>query len=297
MGIPRIVSQLGTDEYVLSGNPACQGCGTLLSLRHVLKALGKDTILVVPASCTSIISGVGTKSTFDIPLLHMAFAGAPAAASGISRALDKMGKRGINVVVWAGDGATFDIGFGGLSGAAERNENILYICNDNEAYMNTGIQKSAATPYGAWTTTTVTGRKGLKKDLFSIMLDHRVPYVATASPAYPLDLSRKIKKAVSINGFKLIHIFDPCPTGWRHDFSLTIEVAKRAVLSGVWVLMEAENGKIRLNPPSSAMIEKRRIPVKEYLILQGRFKHLTDEEITTIQRHVDEYWASLKKLL
>ena len=297
MSLPKIVNQLGVEEFVLSGNPACQGCATLLSLRHILKALGRKTILIVPASCTSIISGVGDKSTFGIPLLHVAFAGAPAAASGVSRALQRLGREDINVVVWAGDGATFDIGFGGLSGAAERNENILYICNDNEAYMNTGIQKSGATPFGAWTTTTVTGKKGLKKDLFSIMMDHRVPYVATASPAYPMDLARKVKKALSIKGFKLIHILDPCPPGWRHDFNMTIEIAKRSVLSGTWILMEAEYGKIRLNPPSSGMLEKRRISVKDYLTLQGRFRHLTEEDIQRIQDIVDAYWENLKRVL
>jgi pyruvate ferredoxin oxidoreductase beta subunit len=285
------------EELALSGNPACQGCGALLALRHVLKALGKNSILVIPAGCTSIISGFGLKATFNVPVLHMAFAAAPAAASGVSRALKKIGVGDVNVVVWAGDGSTFDIGFGSLSGAAERNENILYICNDNEAYMNTGIQKSGATPMGAWTTTTVKGREGLKKDLFSIMLDHRVPYVATASPAYPLDLVRKVKKALSIYGFKLIHLFDPCPPGWRHEFNLTIEVAKKAVLSGVWILMEAENGVLKLNPPSSTMLDKRRLGVKDYLSIQGRFKHLSEEEIAEIQKTVDEYWDYIKKLL
>ncbi len=297
MSRPRIITQLGMEELALSGNPACQGCGALLALRHVLKALGKNSILVIPAGCTSIISGFGLKATFNVPVLHMAFAAAPAAASGVSRALKKIGVGDVNVVVWAGDGSTFDIGFGSLSGAAERNENILYICNDNEAYMNTGIQKSGATPMGAWTTTTVKGREGLKKDLFSIMLDHRVPYVATASPAYPLDLVRKVKKALSIYGFKLIHLFDPCPPGWRHEFNLTIEVAKKAVLSGVWILMEAENGVLKLNPPSSTMLDKRRLGVKDYLSIQGRFKHLSEEEIAEIQKTVDEYWDYIKKLL
>ena len=201
------------------------------------------------------------------------------------------------MIVWAGDGATFDIGFGAVSGAAERMENILYICNDNEAYMNTGIQKSGATPTGAWTTTTVRGREGRKKDLFGIMLDHRIPYLATASPAYPLDLMNKVRRALRIRGFRLIHILNPCPPGWRYDYNLTIEVARRAVLSGAWVLMEVEHGRIRLNPPSSEMLEKRRMRVADYLGMQGRFSHLSDEQIEEIQRIVDEDWERLKGLL
>ncbi len=297
MILPKIVEQLGTDEFAFSGNPACQGCGALLSLRHILKALGKNTILIVPAGCTSIIAGLGKKATFNIPYMHMAFAASAAAASGVSRAFKVLGKEDINVVVWAGDGSTFDIGFGTLSGAAERNEDIIYVCNDNEAYMNTGIQKSGATPTGAWTTTTVKGRVGYKKDLFRIMLDHRVPYVATASPAYPMDLARKVKYAASLKGFRLIHVLNPCPPGWRFDHKLTVEIAKKSVLSGAWILMEAEYGKIKLNPPSSTMLEERKIPVRDYLLMQGRFRHLTEDKIMEIQKIIDENWRVIKHIL
>jgi len=297
MSIPNMIRESGLEEYMLSGHPACTGCGAALSLRLVLKAAGKNTILVIPAGCSSIIAGIGRKASINVPVLHIAFAAAPPSASGISRALSVLGKKDTNVLIWAGDGATFDIGFGSMSGAAERMENILYICNDNEAYMNTGIQKSGATPTGAWTTTTVRGREGRKKDLFSIMLDHRIPYIATASPAYPLDLMNKVRKALKFKGFKLIHILNPCPPGWRYDHNLTIEVARKAVLSGAWILMEAEYGKIKLNPPSSEMIESRPIKVAEYLLMQGRFKHLTKERIDEIQRMIDEDWNKLKIII
>lgn len=295
MSRPKILNTVNFEEYVFPGHAACHGCGSILALRHILKALGKNTILIVPAGCTSILAGLGKKATFNVPFLHMAFAAAAAAASGVRRALKIMNKEEINVVVWAGDGATFDIGFGTLSGAAERNEDIIYICNDNEAYMNTGIQKSGATPTGAWTATTVRGREGYKKDLFEIMVNHKIPYVATASPAYPIDLIAKVKKAMKIRGFRLIHVLNPCPTGWRFDHKLTIDIAKKAVLSGAWILMEAVNGKVKLNPPSSAMIKSRRISVKEYLMMQGRFRHLSEEDIEEIQNMVDNNWNMIRR--
>lgn len=296
-----IVKRLGEHEFLNPGHPACHGCGISITLRHVLKAAGKDTILVVPAGCTSIVAGTLEKATFGVPLYHTAFAASPAVASGIVEALERRGKGNVNVIVWAGDGGTYDIGFASLSGAAERGHNILYICHDNEAYMNTGIQRSGGTPRGAWTTTTWEGKREAKKDLFRIMISHRIPYVATATPAYPLDLYNKVKKALSIKGFKFIHVLNPCPPGWRIDTSMTIEVAKKAVLSGAWILMEYENGKLKLNPPSSNMLEERRVPLEDYLRLQGRFKHLFKPEnkwlLEMLKKDINEMWEWIKKKL
>jgi pyruvate ferredoxin oxidoreductase beta subunit len=286
------------EEYILKGHAACPGCGATLLLRHVLKALGPNTYLVIPACCTSVIAGPHPRSAFKVPVLHIAFAASAAAASGMIEALDKLGKPA-NVVVWAGDGGTVDIGIQALSGAAERGHNIIYICYDNEAYMNTGIQKSGSTPYKAWTTTTPTGNVSFKKDVPSIMVSHRVPYVATINPAYPNDIYEKLRKAQGIkDGLKYIHAFSPCPPGWRYDSSLTVEIARLAVETGMWVLYEVDHGKFRLTGPSKNLLDKdKRKPVKEYLKLQGRFAHLRDEDIEEIQRLVDAQWESIAKLL
>ncbi len=298
---PAIIKKLGEEELFNPGHPACHGCGFSITLRHVLKAAGKNTIFVVPAGCTSIVAGTMNKATFGVPFYHTAFAASAAVGSGIVEALSRRGRDDINVIVWAGDGATYDIGFATLSGAAERGHNILYICNDNEAYMNTGIQRSGGTPRGAWTTTTWEGKREAKKDLIRIMMSHNIPYIATATPAYPLDLYNKVKKALSIRGFKYLHVLNPCPPGWRIDTSLTIEVAKRAVLSGVWILLEYENGRLKLNPPSNTMLEKRRIPLGDYLKIQGRFKHLFKPEnkwlLEKLKNDIDEMWNWVKEML
>ncbi len=285
-------------EYILRGNAACPGCGATLILRYVLKALGPKTIMVIPACCTSVIAGPYPRTAFKIPILHIAFAASAAAASGIAEAVEQLGLKDTNVVVWAGDGGTVDIGLQALSGAAERNHNMIYICYDNEAYMNTGIQKSSATPYGAWTTTTPTGNKGIKKDLPMIMRAHNISYITTLNPAYPNDIYNKIRKAKKIRGFKYFHALSPCPPGWRYDSSLTVEVARLAVLTGMWILYEWEYGTFRLTGPSRNLLDKKkRKPVVEYLRLQGRFRHLSDEEIDRIQEMVDEKWNRIQELL
>jgi len=287
------------EEYILKGHAACPGCGATILLRYVLKALGKKTYMIIPASCSSVIAGPYPKSAFAVPLLHIAFAASASAASGMVEALEKLGKKDVNVLVWAGDGGTVDIGLQALSGAAERGHNIIYVCYDNEAYMNTGIQKSGSTPYKAWTTTTPLGNLGMKKDLPSIMVAHRVPYVATINPAYPNDIVAKLKKAASIRGgLKYIHAFSPCPPGWRFDSSLTVKVARLAVETGVFVLYEWEKGVFRLTGPSRRLLDKsKRKPVREYLELQGRFRHLTEADIEEIQRMVDEHWKEIKETL
>lgn len=292
------IKDLPTEEYWLPGNPSCHGCPASLGLRMLTKALGPKTIVVVPACCSTIIQGAYPRSSAKFPILNIAFAASAAAASGVIEALELKGKRDVNVVVWAGDGGTVDIGIQALSGAAERNENLIYICYDNEAYMNTGIQRSSATPYGAWTTTTVTGKKEYKKDLPLIMAAHRIPYVATASIAYPMDFIVKLRKASKIYGMKYIHLHSPCPTGWRFPSSKTIEVGRLAVLTGMWVLYEVENRIFKLNPPSNTLIDKsKRRPIRDYIKIQGRFLHLTNENIDLLQRYVDEQWETYSKFL
>jgi len=282
-----------SEELVHPGHLACQGCGATIAMRYVLKALGKKTVVVIPACCWSIIVGLFPSSCLDVPLIHTAFETAAAAATGARAALDVQGQEDVNVLAWAGDGGTFDIGFQALSGAAERNENIIYCCYDNEAYMNTGIQRSSATPVGAWTTTTPQG--GLedrpKKDIVRIMAAHNVPYTATANVAFPDDLYQKIKKAASYKGMKFIHILSPCPTGWRIPSSESIEVARLATLSNVFPLYEVINGsKWRVT-----YIPQKKVPVEMYLESQARFRLMGEEEKKRIQKNVDEYWKELLK--
>ena len=280
-------------ELMLSGHLACQGCGAALAMRYVLKALGEETIAVIPACCWTIIAGAFPYSALRVPLFHTAFETAASAAAGIKAGLEILGKGDITVLAWAGDGGTFDIGLQALSGAAERNDDIIYVCYDNEAYMNTGIQRSSATPWRAWTTTTPTRhpKDEPKKDMMAIMAAHRIPYAATASPAYPEDLIRKVKKAKAIRGTKFIHIISPCPPGWKSASELSVKLARLAVQTKIFPLYEVEEGlKWRIN------LEPKGLPVEEYLKLQGRFQHLSPEEVRKIQETVDAEWERLKRL-
>jgi pyruvate/2-oxoacid:ferredoxin oxidoreductase beta subunit len=280
-------------EYMFPGHVACPGCGAALAMRLTLKALGKNTIVVIPACCFTIIDGPFPMHSLHVPVYHTAFETAAIAASGIKSALDIQGQKDISVLAWAGDGGTLDIGIQALSGAAERNEDIIYACYDNEAYMNTGIQRSSATPKGAWTTTTPIGtpKSEAKKNIAEIMIAHRIPYVATATLAYPDDLISKFRKAKEIKGTRFIHIFAPCPTGWKMAPDLMIDICRRAVMSNIFPLYECENGtKYTIN-----VIPEKPLPVQEYLKLQGRFSHLKDTDITDIQKHVDFEWQLLLK--
>lgn len=291
------IKELPKEEYLLKGHAACAGCGPSIALRLLFKALGNKVILVVPACCTTVIQGPYPFTAFAVPLQNMLFEATGAAASGIAAALRIRGLEDVTVVGWAGDGGTVDIGIQALSGAAERETNFIYICYDNEAYGNTGLQRSGATPYGAWTTTTPTGKRERKKNMPFIMAAHRIPYVATACPSYPLDFVNKLRKAKEIKGTKYIHVLTPCPTGWRYDASKTVEIGRLAVQTGIWALYEIENGKFRLNPPSDRLIDKsKRKPVKEYLAMQERFRHLTEADIEKIQRWVDEDWEYYRAL-
>ena len=286
--------QMPAEEWVDRGHKACQGCGAVLCLRHALKALGHGTTLVVPACCATVIDGEFPGSAMQVPMLHTAFETAAAAASGV-RAAQRIKGVGSSsrVLAWAGDGGTFDIGLQSLSGAAERNEDIIYVCYDNEAYMNTGIQRSSATPKGAWTTTTPVGapEAAPKKDIMQIMASHGIPYAASASTGCPDDFYRKMCKARDISGTRFVHVLTPCPAGWKTSPSKTITLGKLAVQTRVFPLYEVENERWQVyKRPARAK------PVREYLELQGRFKHLDDAGIDSIQRSVDARWRVLLQM-
>ena len=291
------VKELPREEYLLKGHAACAGCGPAISLRMLFKALGNKIILVVPACCTTVIQGPYPYTSSAVPLQNILFEATGAAASGITAALHMRKLEDITVVGWAGDGGTADIGIQALSGAAERETNFIYICYDNEAYGNTGMQRSGATPYGAWTTTTPLGKRERKKDMPLIMAAHRIPYVATACTSYPVDFVNKLRKARDIKGTKYIHLLAPCPTGWRYDTGKTIEMGRLAVQTGMWVLYEIEDGKFRLSSPSDRLVDKsKRKPLKEYFVSQGRFRGLAEDDLGKIQKWVDEDWENYRKL-
>jgi len=278
------------EEILTSGHFACPGCGGALAMRYALKALGRKTVLVIPACCWSIIDGPAPYSATGVPVYHTAFETAASAASGIKAGLQMRGDHETTVVAWAGDGGTFDIGFQALSGAAERNEDFIYICYDNEAYMNTGIQRSSATPFGAWTTTTPaeTPKGERKKNIVEALAAHRIPYAATATVAFPDDFIEKLQKAKKIYGTKFIHVLAPCPPGWKSEPEDSIKLSRLAVESKIFPLYEVYGGETyRLT------YEPAGISINEYFHLQGRFRHLTDEQLAEIQRQVDDDWERL----
>jgi pyruvate/2-oxoacid:ferredoxin oxidoreductase beta subunit len=286
---------------LLPGHAACAGCMPAINVRHVLGALAaatpdREIVLVIPASCWTIIAGTWPVNAFGVSVYLTPFASAAAEASGIKAALRLRGRTNTHVVVWAGDGSTSDIGFSGVSAAAERNEDILYVLNDNEAYMNTGVQKSGATPEGAWTTTTPAGapRRGEKKDLDHIMAAHGIPYVATlAAGSVPLlkDLRAKVTRAAGMSGFRFLHALGPCPPGWRYPTGQSAELARLAVESRYFPLVEVDEGAWRIT-----YRPKHPVPVREFLSQQGRFGHLDDAEIDEIQAHLDARWELLEGL-
>jgi len=277
-------------EFVHSGHVGCPGCGATIAMRFVLKALGEKTMMVLPACCWSVIAGPYPQSALKIPVIHAAFETGGATATGVRAALDMLGDTETTVLTWAGDGGTFDIGFQALSGAVERNENFIYVCYDNEAYMNTGIQRSSSTPYGAWTTTT-TGqdwKKLRKKNIVEVLVAHRIPYAATASIAYPDDLLRKAQKAKNMKGSRFLHIYASCPTGWRIPSEMSVKIARMAVQTNIFPLYEVEDGlRYTIN------YKPREYLVREYFRLQGRFRHLTEQDLDQIQQMVNEDWGLL----
>jgi len=272
---------LPEEELFLAGSTACQGCPSSLALRLAFKALGKNTILLVVASCTSVLQGSYPLSAINLPLMNVAFATGGASASGVVAGLKALHKKGEideepKVLVWAGDGGTYDIGIQSLSGAAERETDFIYVCYNNEMYSNTGTQRSGATPLGAWTTTTPGGKAQQRKDIAQIMIAHRIPYVATASLAYPLDFYQKMIKAKGIRGTKYIELMAPCPPGWKFPSSQMIEVSRMAVQCGMWLLYEHEEGETKFTGATKRMIEGKvkKKPVKQYLEIQGRFRQV-----------------------
>ncbi|MDI3484238.1 MAG: pyruvate ferredoxin oxidoreductase beta subunit [Methanobacteriaceae archaeon] len=286
--------EIPKEELLAPGHRGCAGCGATLGVRLALKVLGKNTIAVSSTGCLEVITTPYPETAWEIPWIHVAFENAAAVASGIERALKAKGKTDTTVVAFAGDGGTADIGMQALSGAMERGHNIIYICYDNEAYMNTGIQRSGATPYGASTTTSPPGKKSFgedrpKKNMPFIMAAHGVPYVATASISYPEDFMKKVKKAKETEGPAYIHLHQPCTTGWGFDPSKTIEIGRLAVETGAWLLYEIEEGEFRI---TYRPIQRK--PVTEYLDAQRRFKHLKEQEKAKIQEYIDKICAELR---
>jgi pyruvate ferredoxin oxidoreductase beta subunit len=241
--------------------------------------------LVIPACCTSILQGAYPNSSFGVPVYNVAFGSAAAVASGMAAACEYTGTKR-NIIAYGGDGGTVDIGIQALSGALERNTNFLYICYDNEAYGNTGMQRSGSTPLGARTTTTPSGKIHMKKDLARIIAAHNLPYMATSCASYPKDIFTKVTKALSIEGPKFMHILAPCPPGWRYSSEQTIEIGKLAVKSGVWAMYEREYGKLTLSSQTVAAIRKP-APIETYLQAQGRYKDLDPAILKQIKHEAE----------
>jgi pyruvate/2-oxoacid:ferredoxin oxidoreductase beta subunit len=278
-------------EFLRSGHLACPGCGAALGMRLALKALGPETIVVIPACCWSIVNGAYPYSALAVPVMQVAFETAAVSAAGVRAALDMQGRTNVQVLAWAGDGGTFDIGLQSLSGTVERNDDIIYVCYDNEAYMNTGIQRSSATPPGAWTMTTPAGalKREPKKNIVEILVEHGIPYAATASIAFPDDFVRKLMRARSIRGTRFIHLFASCPTGYKCEERHAIKIARLAVESGLFPLYEVESGyRYTLNHEPSF------VDVTEYLGLQGRFRYISQEQVESIRRNLAWQWRRLR---
>ena len=294
------VRTLTQKEYFAPGHRACQGCAEALAVRLVAKALGRNVIVAAATGCMEVISSPIPFTSWKVPWLHVAFENAAAVASGIESGLKALMRKAILpnkkivTIAMAGDGGTADIGLQALSGALERGHNMIYICTDNEAYMNTGIQRSSSTPFGASTTTSPAGKVRMgqmtwKKNMPAIAAAHRIPYVATACPSYPIDLVQKVKKAANTEGPAYLHILAVCPTGWRSAPDLSIKLGRLAVETGVFPLYEVEKGRYRL----SMDFPKLR-PIKEYLKPQGRFRHLTDSMIEEIEKQIHLEYQELK---
>jgi len=283
-------------EYVLKGNAACAGCQDMVALRHAYKALEGDLIQVVPACCTSVVQSLWPKSGLDVPVLNTAFMAAAATASGVKAALKVKGNDHTMVMVWAGDGGTFDIGIQALSGAFERRTDILYICYNNQVYSNTGTQRSSATPLHAQTTTTWRGKTEPEKLLDLIVAAHEPVYQFTASTAYPRDLYEKVQKSRQYPGPKFGHIFLPCPQAWNYPVEQGAEIGKLAVETGYWILWERIGDEFILGKESKRFQDPaKRKPIDEFLKMQGRFSHLykptrDDKKIKEIEDFIQHRW-------
>ena len=293
------VMDLPEEEFIYPGTRACAGCGMALIYRMALKALGAKTIATVPASCLTVLHGMQGFCSTKISVYHTPFATTGASASGILASLEDKGLADeITVLAFAGDGGTTDIGIQALSGAAERGTNFIYACYDNEAYMNTGVQRSGSTPLGVRTTTTPEGKKVRKKNMPKILEAHGIPYIATANAAYPLDLFEKFKRAKNIKGTKYFHILSPCPPGWGYEPKDTMIIGRLANETGFWPLYEVINGKFELSKPSKRYLESsKRKPITDYLSAQKRFKSIDDTTTIIYEENIKNLWKEIKSRL
>lgn len=265
-----------------TGHRACQGCGQALAARLVTEAAGPDVVVANATGCLEVFTTAWPQTAWRIPWVHSVFANVAAVAAGVEAALRMQG-RDTKVLAFAGDGGTFDIGFQALSGMIERGHNVLFVCFDNEGYMNTGVQRSSSTPHAASTTTSPVGvkragKRHLKKDLLAIVAAHHLPYAATTTVAYPKDLYAKVRRAIGINGPTFLQVHSPCPLGWRHDGEATIEVARVGVETGFVPILEIERGHV-----TSVLKIRNRKPVTEYFKLQGRFQHLLGDDPQAVE--------------
>jgi pyruvate ferredoxin oxidoreductase beta subunit len=288
-------------EQFSSGHRACIGCAEALAVRQVCKAIGENTIIANATGCMEIVSSQLPNTNWQVPWIHTLFENTAAVASGVDsalKALERKGKRpakGTKVVAMGGDGATLDIGMQAISGCFERYQNVMYVCYDNEAYMNTGIQRSSATPFGASTTTSPAGKKSFgqrtqKKDMPAIAVAHNIPYVATACPSYPFDLMEKVQRGLAADGPSYIHVLSVCPTGWRCPPDLSVRMGRLAVETGVFPLYEVINGEYKLSYDPSPLR-----PLKDYTALQGRFRHLSPDMLKEIEAKVARDFKALKE--
>jgi len=280
-------------ELMYPGHAACPGCGAALAMRLLLKGLGPRTVVSVPACCWTVIATPYPTTALGVAMMDNPIEATGASISGIRAALDAMGEKDVNVVGFAGDGGTADIGLQALSGMLERRTNAIFVMYDNEAYMNTGVQRSGATPLGAWTTTTpveghVRGKPEAKKDVMSIVLAHHPTYAATLNPSFPEDFERKVEKAKGMTGPRFFHIFAPCAPGWRFDSQKTIAIGRLATDTGVFPLYEVEGERYHITRKSGTLK-----PVEEYIHAQGRFRHLSAEDIAAVQEQVRQGWERL----
>jgi pyruvate/2-oxoacid:ferredoxin oxidoreductase beta subunit len=295
--MPENLFKINAKEYILPGTRACQGCGLSLAYRYALKALRENTIVTLPACCLCVLHGIYPSTPVMIPALNNSFASTAASASGLVAGLQALNRTDTTVVAIAGDGGTFDMGIQALSGAAERGTDFIYVCYDNEGYMNTGTQRSSATPLGALTTTTpIATKQQHKKDFLKIMEAHDIAYLATASPSYPIDLYEKFVKAKKIKGTRYIHLYIPCPPGWAYPPKDTVKMGRLAVETGIAPLFEVENGRFRFTSRSKSMAERgNRLPVINYLEKQGRFKKMNIEQLQQLQHWVDGKWQEYQR--
>jgi len=305
MGMIRRLSDISREELFVSGHALCAGCGIPILVKHVLKAFEGPKIVVTATGCLEVATTLYPHTAWKVPWVHNAFENAAATASGVEAAYKILRRKygynkKVHIIAFGGDGGTFDIGLQALSGVLERGHNLTYICYDNEAYMNTGIQRSGATPLGAATTTSpagkvIPGKPQPKKDLIFIAAAHGVPYVATLNPAYIVDMYNKLVKASQIEGPKFLHYFTPCPTGWRSDTADSIRISKLAVQTRLYPLFEIENGKLRI----TVNVRKPK-PLEEYLKLQGRFRHLLEPRnkhiLDSLKEGIERYWKRLEML-